>query len=115
MKSVILSEAQHQFFAQAMLTAEDGNRFPFSWRRNGTSFCDRPHSESLQRFVMLSEAKHLLSYASFLPVDPVQQVASALHWRHGRHRSPNTGAHDVNPVFSRNYRVHRLVYYETFK
>jgi hypothetical protein len=65
---------------------------------------------------MLSEAKHLLSYAPFLRLHSVQQIASALHWYHRRYPSPHLGAQERRQSgFTRDYKVHRLVYYETFK
>jgi len=65
---------------------------------------------------MPSEAKHLLSHASFLRLHPVQQVASAvpgitdnIYRRTWEHKN------DVHPGFTSDYKVHRLVYYETFR
>jgi methylglutaconyl-CoA hydratase len=65
---------------------------------------------------MLSGAKQLVFYASLLRVHPVQQIASALHGHHRQHPPPNLGTQERHQSgVTRDYKVHRLVYYETFQ
>lgn len=71
---------------------------------------------SIFRFVILSAARDLLSYAALLPLHHVKQVPCALCWRNWRHLDRVLDhKNNVNDGFTSKYRCHRLVYFESFK